>query len=72
MPCNVELLYVLARAGYGAEGLPRAEVVAEWKRAFLEVWEGAIDELEPTSEHRRERLAVLNRTFDQLAEVAAE
>ncbi|MFI7278100.1 DUF4259 domain-containing protein [Streptomyces sp. NPDC049879] len=72
VPCNAELLTVLARAGYGAGALPGRAVVEEWRRRFVEVWERTIDGLEPTPEYRAKRRAILDRTFDGLAEVAAE
>ncbi|WEV27964.1 DUF4259 domain-containing protein [Streptomyces sp. 71268] len=70
VPCDLELLYVLTRAGYGAERLPRPEVIEGWKDHFTAVWERTIDGLEPSEGFKDERRAVLVRTFDQLTEVA--
>ncbi|MFD4658255.1 DUF4259 domain-containing protein [Kitasatospora sp. NPDC058444] len=71
VPCDLELLHVLARAGHGVAQLPEAGVITGWKTAFMAVWERTIDDLEPSPEFKDERRSVLNRTFDQLAEVAA-
>lgn len=71
VPCDLELLHVLARAGHGVGRLPEAGVITGWKTAFMAVWERTIDDLEPSPEFKDERRSVLNRTFDQLAEVAA-
>ncbi|MFI5532912.1 DUF4259 domain-containing protein [Kitasatospora sp. NPDC051853] len=66
VPCNLELLHVLAQAGYARDDLPEAEVIEGWKRTFMAVWERTIDGLEPSPRFKDERRAVLNRTFDQL------
>jgi hypothetical protein len=71
VPCNLELLHVLAQAGYAADYLPEAGVVEEWKKTFMEVWEQTIDDLEPSPVFKVERRSVLNRTFDQLADAIA-
>jgi hypothetical protein len=71
VPCNLELLHLVASRGYVGANLPAPETVAAWKEKFLGVWDGAIDGLEPTPEFRRERREVLVRTFDQVAELAA-
>ncbi len=68
VPCTVELLNLFARSGYGAGNLPQPQVVEEWKNVYMAVWESTIDGLEPAPGHKEERRAVLNRTFDQLAE----
>ncbi|MER5353639.1 DUF4259 domain-containing protein [Kitasatospora sp. NPDC002551] len=71
VPCNLELLYTLALAGHGAHDLPEARVITQWKATFMAVWERSIDGLEPSPRYKEERRSVLNRTFDQLAEVTA-
>ncbi|MER5629796.1 DUF4259 domain-containing protein [Streptomyces nitrosporeus] len=71
VPCHLELLYVLARAGHDAGRLPRAEVIDGWKGRFMAVWDRSIDDLEPSPAFKEARRSVLNRTFDQLAEAAA-
>ncbi|MFD4144586.1 DUF4259 domain-containing protein [Streptomyces sp. NPDC058572] len=72
VPCNVELLYVLASSGYTPGVYPKTQEVKEWKEAFMSVWERTIDNLQPVPGFKEERRAVLHRTFDQLAEVTAE
>lgn len=68
VPCDVELLTVLARAGLFTGRALDPATVAAWKHRYLEVWEATIDGLEPTPAHKAERRAVLRRTFDALAE----
>lgn len=69
VPANLELLSLLARQGHVGASLPEAEVVEGWKRTYMAVWEGHIDELGPSSGYKDERRAVLLRTFDELAEL---
>ncbi|MFD9066210.1 DUF4259 domain-containing protein [Kitasatospora purpeofusca] len=67
VPCQLELLHVLARSGHAGGELPAAEVVEGWKETFMAVWERSIDGLEPKPEYKKQRREVLIRTFDQLA-----
>lgn len=67
VPANLELLSLLARQGYVGASLPEVEVVEEWKKAYMAVWEGYIDNLAPAPGHKEERRTVLIRTFDELA-----
>ncbi|MEU1623016.1 DUF4259 domain-containing protein [Streptomyces sp. NPDC005722] len=71
VPCNVELLHLIAGRGWAGAVLPAAATVHRWKAAHLAAWDAAIDDLEPSPEYRAERRAVLVRTFDALAELAA-
>ncbi|WP_436772353.1 DUF4259 domain-containing protein [Yinghuangia sp. YIM S09857] len=71
VPCNLELLELLAAQGHVGTQLPEAAVVAEWKTAFMAVWERTIDGLGPSAEYKDERRAVLAGTFDRLAETCA-
>ncbi|MFI6230906.1 DUF4259 domain-containing protein [Micromonospora echinospora] len=71
VPCNLELLHLLGQQRYVGVRLPDPETIADWKSRYLAVWDGTIDGLEPGPEYREERRAVLVRTFDQLAELAA-
>ncbi|MER7755416.1 DUF4259 domain-containing protein [Kitasatospora sp. NPDC097643] len=71
VPCNLELLYALVRAGYAADDLPQAGVVEEWKKIYMAVWERTIDGLNPSPAFKEERRSVLNRTFDQLTGATA-
>ncbi|MFB4195801.1 DUF4259 domain-containing protein [Streptomyces carpaticus] len=71
VPCRLELLHVLISAGHTSDTPLRPELVQRWKQRYLAVWERTIDELEPSPGFKEERRAVLNRTFDQLAEAAA-
>lgn len=71
LPCQLELLTVLVRAGHTSDTPLRPEAVERWKARFMAVWEDTIDGLEPAPGHKEERRAVLIRTFDELTEAAA-
>ncbi|GIG56930.1 hypothetical protein Lfu02_13020 [Longispora fulva] len=71
VPCNLELLCLLARQGHVGVALPAPETVAEWKTTFLAIWDATIDGLEPKPDYRVARRAVLVETFDRLAAEAA-
>ncbi|WP_406096256.1 DUF4259 domain-containing protein [Streptomyces sp. NBC_01013] len=71
VPCNLELLLVLDRQGWVGVTLPPAEVIRSWQKTFLGVWEATIDGLAPDRAHKDERRAVLNETFERLAEASA-
>ncbi|MEU1365563.1 DUF4259 domain-containing protein [Streptomyces sp. NPDC005803] len=71
VPCNLELLLVLARQGWVGVTLPSPEVIRSWQKTFLAVWEATIDGLEPEPVYKAERRAVLNGTFERLAEASA-
>lgn len=68
VPCNLQILHVLANQDWVGVTLPEAATVEAWKATYLAIWEESIDGLEPEPEYRRERRAVLERTFDQLTE----
>lgn len=68
VPCNLEILQVLANQRWVGVELPKAATVQAWKSTYLAVWDANIDELEPTPEHKTQRRTALERTFDQLAE----
>jgi hypothetical protein len=68
VPCNLEILHLLARQRWAGVVLPDIAVVQAWKVTYLAVWDANIEELEPTAEHKTHRRAALERTFDQLAE----
>ncbi|MBM2614678.1 DUF4259 domain-containing protein [Actinoplanes sp. LDG1-06] len=68
VPCNLEILHVLAGRGWVGVQLPEAATVEAWKATYLGVWDATIDDLEPGPEYKTQRRAELERTFDQLAE----
>ncbi|MFE7619736.1 DUF4259 domain-containing protein [Streptomyces sp. NPDC057496] len=70
VPCDIELLCLIAEQGYVGSVVPDAAVVAGWRKTFMDVWERTIDGLEPDPEHKEDRRAELNRTFDRLAALA--
>lgn len=66
VPCNVELLALIAKQRWVGTTLPAADTVAQWKKTYLAVWDGYIDDLEPSPEWKKKRRAVLAKTFDAL------
>ncbi|AXE78214.1 DUF4259 domain-containing protein [Streptomyces atratus] len=72
VPCNVELLCLMAEQRYVGAEVPEAAVVEGWKKTFMDVWERTIDGLEPEPGYKEERRAELIRTFDRLAGLAGE
>jgi hypothetical protein len=66
VPCNVELLALIAEQRWVGVVLPDAATVAAWKQRYLAIWEANIDGLGPTPAHRRDRHATLVATFDRL------
>ncbi|MEV6522178.1 DUF4259 domain-containing protein [Longispora sp. NPDC051575] len=72
VPCNLELLRVLAEQGYVGVTLPEPEKITGWRDTFVAVWDATIDGLEPKPDYRTERRRVLVDTFDRLAALAAE
>ncbi|MEJ2578754.1 MAG: DUF4259 domain-containing protein [Kineosporiaceae bacterium] len=71
VPCNLELLCLLARQHYVGVVLPGSAAVAEWKATYLAIWDRTIDGLAPKPDFKEKRRAVLESTFDELAELAA-
>jgi hypothetical protein len=69
VPCNLELLYVIAKRDHVGCMLPEAETLVGWKARYMAAWERSIDELGPEPEYRKERRRVLLRTFSQLLRV---
>ncbi|WP_197371981.1 DUF4259 domain-containing protein, partial [Streptomyces clavuligerus] len=72
VPCNLELLHLIAAQGHVGAELPKAAVVEAWKRTFMAVWERSIDDLEPSQDFKERRRALLLETFDRVAAVARE
>ncbi|MGX6600791.1 DUF4259 domain-containing protein [Micromonosporaceae bacterium Da 78-11] len=68
VPCNLEILHLLASQRWAGVMLPDIAMVQAWKATYLAVWDANIEELEPTSEYKAHRRTALERTFDQLAE----
>lgn len=70
VPCNLELLHLVAEQGYVGAELPEAEVVEGWKTRYMAVWERTIDDLGPAPGFKEERRSTLVRTFDRVADAA--
>ncbi|MGW9119587.1 DUF4259 domain-containing protein [Streptomyces sp. NPDC055663] len=72
VPCNVELLCLMAEQNHVGARVPEPAVAEGWKKTFLDVWERTIDDLEPEPEYKEERRAELIRTFDRLVALAEQ
>ncbi|WP_018350335.1 DUF4259 domain-containing protein [Longispora albida] len=71
VPCNLELLCLLAERGHVGVNLPEPATITGWQETFLAVWDATIDGLEPKPDYRQERRKVLVATFDRLAALAS-
>jgi len=70
VPCNLELLHLIAQQNWLGTNLPHPDTIADWKTKYLAVWDQAIDALGPSPGYKEQRRTVLVQTFDQLAELA--
>lgn len=70
VPCNIEILNLIAAKHWAGTILPTPATVEDWKKTYMTVWERCIDDLDPEPEHKRQQHAVLLMTFDTLAEHA--
>lgn len=66
VPCNLQILGLLASQGWAGAMLPKAVELKAWKKTYLDVWDGYIDRLNPKLDYRIERRAVLTSTFDNV------
>lgn len=71
VPCNVELLAMLAEQRWVGVTLPDEATARAWKAKLISAWETSIDGLDPSDAHRRDRRDVLERTFDRLIAAVA-
>ncbi|MEU9317505.1 DUF4259 domain-containing protein [Streptomyces sp. NPDC048295] len=72
VPCNVELLCLMAEQHHVGARVPEPAVAEGWKKTFMDVWERTIDGLEPAQGYKEDRRAELIRTFDRLVALAKE
>jgi hypothetical protein len=72
VPCNVELLCLIAEQNHVGASVPEVAVVEGWKKTFMDVWERTIDGLGPKQGYKEDRRAELIRTFDRLVTLAKE
>jgi hypothetical protein len=71
VPCNIELLALLAEQRWVGAMVPDAATVAAWKAKYLKIWESSIDALEPSPEWKAQRRAAIVATFDRLTAASA-
>jgi len=72
VPAWLEILVDVVGPGRVGATLPSVAVLTDWRERYLRVWDGYIDGLEPTPEHKVARRAVLVETFDRAVALAAE
>ncbi len=70
VPCNIQLLVLIAKQGFVGCRIPDPETAVTWKRVYMKVWERNIDNLQPHAEHKARRREVLQETFDELCAIA--
>jgi hypothetical protein len=66
VPCNVELLALIAEQHWTGATLPEPATVQSWKETYLSTWDGYIDQLQPKAAWKRQRRGVLVKTFERL------
>lgn len=66
VPCNVELLALIAEQRWEGLVLPPPATVRRWKVTYLAAWDRSIDELGPRPAWKRQRRLVLTKSFDRL------
>ena len=73
--CNMDMVVALAKLG-GRKGplfigdFPKPKLVEQWRKIYLKVWDGYINELEPTEGFKRARRDAITKTFDRFVELA--
>ncbi|MCA9175909.1 MAG: DUF4259 domain-containing protein [Planctomycetales bacterium] len=72
LPCNIELLTMLAKAGYAGVMIPQPDEVSRWRNTFMEVWESTVDHLNPRQGYKAKRRLALEKTFDELELIAKQ
>lgn len=70
VPCNIELLVLIAKQGYVGCMIPDLQTVMNWRRHYMEVWERNIDQLQPRGDHKVRRREILQKTFDEFCDIA--
>ncbi len=73
--CNMDMIVLLARLGGRKSPLsiadfPKSKRVEAWRKTYLKVWDGYIDELAPTEAFKRARREVIATTFDHFIALA--
>src|SRR5262249_32718274 len=69
VPCTVDILPALHELS-GTAAIPPPEVVADWKKKYMEVWEATINAMGSSEEHKRARRATLRKSFDKLGRLS--
>ncbi|MGW1406501.1 DUF4259 domain-containing protein [Streptomyces sp. NPDC002403] len=72
VPCNIELLCLIAEQNHVGASVPEPAVAEGWKKTFMDVWERTIDGLEPERGYKKDRRVELIRTFDRLVVLAKQ
>ena len=62
---RIDILVLLTAHCYGVLDKTPGEVAA-WRARYLEMYDDQIDEMAPTEEHKQQRRAVIEATFDEL------
>ena len=70
VPCNIELLVLIAKQHFVGCQIPEVETVKAWRDTYMQVWESHIDALAPKPDHKTERRKALERTIRKLLEIS--
>lgn len=72
VPAWLEILTEIVEPGRVGATFPSVAVLSDWRDRYLRVWDGYIDGLEPTDDHKVARRAVLVGTFERAIALAAD
>jgi len=70
VPCNVELMALLAEQQWVGAMVPDLATVRAWEKTYLAIWDASIDGLGPSPKWKAARRAILVATFDRLAKAS--
>jgi hypothetical protein len=66
VPCNLEILNLIASKKWAGTLLPEPDRVEEWKAIYMSVWEESIDDLDVKPAFKKQRHKKLLKTFNEL------
>jgi hypothetical protein len=51
---------------------PKPDIVENWRKRYLAIYDGQIDDLDPADDFKTERRAVIDKTFGDLMELSSQ
>lgn len=70
--CDIDLLTLLCEKRDCSVHLPATKELEEWEKVYMNIWEGTIDDTNPTKEYKKDRRKVLNQTFGKLISLSGK